>query len=142
MANNITKVLKDLDREVGRNLIYGHPFNKKILNTTQIHIVGYLLKNHDRDVCQKELEEEIHLKKASITGSIDSLEEKGLVERVISKEDKRKKFIKLTHIVLDKKSVFEKRVQEIDKKIIAGFTEEELAQFENMVERMKKNLEN
>ena len=51
------------------------------LNHTQIQILVYLIKHKNEEVCQKDLQNETHLKKASITGALDSLEDKAVTIR-------------------------------------------------------------
>lgn len=142
MDRHITKELKDLDHEIGKIVKNSIHFGKMPLNHTQVHIIGYLLKNADKKICQKQIEEEIHLKKASITGSLDSLQDKGLIQRVTCKDDKRKKYIKLTDIVMKEKKEIENKFREIDKKLVKNLSKEEINSFFLIVDKMKKNLEN
>lgn len=141
MQRHIAKELKDFELSISKAICIKHPFKDRSLNATQIRIIGYLLRNQNRDVCQKELEQEMNLKKASITGSLDSLEEKGLIVRKTSDEDKRKKFVILTDEILDKKKEIENRINKVDEKITKGINDEELETFFAILDKMKKNLE-
>lgn len=140
MEKYITKEINDFHRELSSTIYDGSIPDKKILNNTQLHIAMYLLRNMDRDVCQKELEAEIHLKKASVTGTLDSLEEKGIITRTMCEDDKRKKFIKLTDKALNMKSQILDRIDEVNAKIVNDISEEDLDTFLKVLEKMKDNL--
>lgn len=140
MDKYITKEITDFHRLLSTVIYDGTIPDKKILNNTQLHIAMYLLRNQDRDVCQKELEAEIHLKKASITGTLDSLEEKGIIVRVECKDDKRKNFIKLTDKALEMKSQIMDRIDEVNLRVTKNIHEEDVEKFLEVLEKMKGNL--
>ena len=140
MEKYITKEITDFHRELSSTIYDGSIPDKKILNNTQLHIAMYLLRNRDRDVCQKELEAETHLKKASVTGTLDSLEEKGIITRTMCEDDKRKKFIKLTDKALNMKSQIMDRIDEVNTRVVKDISEEDLKTFLNVLEKMKENL--
>lgn len=140
MEQYITKEITDFHRLLSAVIYDGTIPDKKILNNTQLHIAMYLLRNQDRDVCQKELEAEIHLKKASITGTLDSLEEKGIIVRVECKDDKRKNYIKLTEKALNMKSQIMDRIDEVNQKVINDISKEDIDKFYEVLNKMKGNL--
>ena len=139
MDRLITKEIKDLDVLIGKNITKGNN-PKGILNHTQMQILLYLFKHQNEDVCQKDLEIETHLKKASITGTLDSMQDKGIIERKQSEDDKRKNIIVLSKKTLDIKEKIEDRFKEIEISIKKGITEEELNNFFKVVEKIKANL--
>jgi DNA-binding MarR family transcriptional regulator len=110
------------------------------LNLTQFQILIYLLKNEDKDVCQKDLEDEIHLKKASITANLDVLEGKDLIRREPGRSDRRKKFLKLSKKTKSFTRLMEEKEKNYDRKIIAGIPEEELDVFFRVCEMIGKNI--
>ena len=83
MERSVVKEIRDVDKLIGKYISDGHD-PRKIMNLTQFQIIHYLLKHADEDVCQRDLEIETNLKKASITGAIDSLAEKGIRSVVLS----------------------------------------------------------
>lgn len=112
----------------------------KFVNFTQYQIIRYLMININKEVCQKDLEIETKLNKASITGALDNLEEKGLVLRKQSLEDKRKNIIAVTDKSKKLIGIYETAVEEVDNKMIEGISEEELNTFLNVINKMNKNL--
>ena len=100
-----------------------------------------MIRHSNVEVCQKDLEIETRLKKASITGTLDSLEEKGIIIRVQSEDDKRKNIIVLSQETLDAKDRITKRIKELDEIVRIGISDEELDVFFNVITKMKSNLE-
>lgn len=141
MNNKVTKEFRDINCEIGKYIKTNthHFYNN--LNPTQLHILLYLINNEDQDICQKQIEKEIHIKKASVTGSLDSLEEKGFIQRIASKEDKRKKYIKITQMVRNERKAIETTISNLEDKLTDGISKKELDQFIMIVNKMKKNLE-
>lgn len=110
------------------------------INFTQGHILAFLLFNENKNICQKDLEIETNLKKASITGTLDSLEDKGLIERVISKTDKRKNYIVPTQKAKDARDQVEAQTVAVNEIAFNGIDEEEISQFYKTIDKIKTNL--
>jgi len=137
MEQNVVKAMKKLNH-LSREYINKNLDPAKILNSTQLQIVNYLIKHEE--VIQKDLEIETQLKKSSITGCIDSLEKRGIVQRVQSKDDKRKNYIVLTPFALEKKEMLEERVKKLDAIVRKDIEEDELKTFVNVLNKMLDNL--
>lgn len=137
MEQNVVKAMKKLNH-LSREYINKNLDPAKILNSTQLQIVNYLIKHEE--VIQKDLEIETQLKKSSITGCIDSLEKRGIVQRVQSKDDKRKNYIVLTPFALEKKEMLEERVKKLDAIVRKDIEEDELKTFVKVLNKMLDNL--
>ena len=87
----------------------------------------------------KSLCEKTSLDKSTLTGIIDRLERDGYVERKASESDKRATLISLT----GKEAGFSKRIQKVSNKMngifYKGFTDDEIIQFEGLLERILLN---
>ena len=87
----------------------------------------------------KTLCEKTSLDKSTLTGIIDRLERDGYIERKPSEKDKRSTLIWLT----GKEQEFAKHVQKVSDQIneifYKGFDDEEITQFESMLERILAN---
>lgn len=139
MERYITKEIKDVDMLIGKAIAKSHDI-EEYLNHTQIQILIYLVKHCNEEICQKDLEAETHLKKASITGTLDSLEDKGMIIRKQSDEDKRKNIIVLSEKATNIKKEILEAFKSVNKKIKQNITEEELNQFYSVIDKIKKNL--
>ena len=137
MRSNIGKKMRQLTHQINRYL-EENDTPRRGLNTTQLQILNYLM-NHD-DVIQKDLEIETQLKKSSITGSIDSLVEKGLVKRLKGGSDKRKNYVVLTEEALEGRKLLEDKLATLDEKIIEGIEKKDLETFIDVLGKMIDNL--
>ena len=139
MERSVIKDIREIEMIIGDYIIKIQKYEKYI-NHTQMQIILYLIRHEGEDVCQKDLEIETHLKKASITGTLDSMEDKGIILRKQSEEDKRKNLIYLSEKTLNEKERIKKRIYEIEEKINNNISEEELNQFYLVIDKMKANL--
>jgi len=136
---NVVKELNDLNKCINKYISNGNDL-LKIFNLTQIHIIGYLLQHEGEEVCQKDLEIETNLKKASITGCIDSLVDKNIVYRKQSETDRRKNYIYLTETALKHKKDFEDRGNLLNNKIIENISKKDLKIFYNVLDSIRNNI--
>ena len=139
MEKSIAREIKNLDISIGKIVIDGDKA-KETLNRTQFQILTYLIKNKNKNVCQKDLEIETHLKKASITGTLDSLEDKGIIYRKQDTEDKRKNCIYLSKKALVAKDKLEEKFKEVELLARKNISEQELNNFFNVIEKIQNNL--
>ena len=139
MSSTFTKEITVLDNLI-KDYIGNNNNPKKMFNMTQFNILIYLNNHMSENVCQKDLEAETNLKKASITGSLDSLVAKGFVERVQAPDDKRKNYVVLTQKSLDLKSQFLDKITEINSVMMKDISEEDLDVFFKVVEKVKENI--
>lgn len=136
----ITKDLRDLDKLIGKT-VKRNESRRGNLNRTQMQILFYLIKHPEEETCQKDLELETHLKKASITGALDSMEDKGVIVRKPSEDDRRKNIIVLSKQAIEEKNKVEERIMEVEKTIRENISEAEIEQFHNIICKIEKNLQ-
>lgn len=140
MDQKVINEIKKLNQLICKNItVWEH---KSHLNPTQMQIVMYLIKHIDEEACQKDLEIETNLKKASITGTLDSMEEKGVIIRKQSESDKRKNIITLSERVIKEKNKVEERASQIEKRLQENITDKEMQDFLVVVKKMTANMEN
>lgn len=135
----LAKEIKDLDALINKKITKRYN-PSDFLNNTQIQILLYLIKHKNEEICQKDLEIETHLKKASITGTLDSLEDKQMIVRKQSEDDKRKNIILLSEHASKIKNELSDRYKEIEKCMRNNISENELEQFYSTLEKMKQNI--
>ena len=123
-----------------RRYIFSVTTLNRVLNTSQMTLLVYLIRHHDEQICQKDLENELGLKKASITGLIDRLTEKGDLSREQAEDDRRKNYIRLTQKALNYKEEIYAKFQELDEMLKKDFTPEEMEMFHQISEKMERNL--
>ena len=84
--------------------------NDNGISQTYFHIIGFLRRNKENNITQKDICEFIKMKAPTISLTLQSMEQEGLVERVKSLTDSR-----CTYVVLTKKG------EELDDKIRGFF---------------------
>lgn len=95
----------------------------------------------ERGVCtQNELAKALNVSPASVAVSLRRMQKSGLVEKEADAEDLRRNFVRLTEKGKAQHEFIHKCFGEIDRKLYAGFTEEELTTLQEMLARLCGNL--
>lgn len=136
--------LKSLEKNIIRTIIKdisnADNYNKITCPTpTQMQIIGYII-NNDKDVYQKDLEDVLNLRRATVSGVLQTMEKNDLIKREISVDDARSRKV----ILNDKARVIyrknKERLDNIENIIKKGINDEELIIFSNVIDKMKINL--
>ena len=113
----------------------------KEITTTQMEILLYIFKNEDKDIYQKELENVLNLRRATVSGVLQTMEKNNLIKRITDAEDTRTKKIILNE---ETRNIFLRQLKqfdEIEKVIVDGISEKELEVFFEVIQKMKNNVE-
>ena len=141
MEQNTLRELKKLHNRIREYLEKASDSSLiKRMNTTQLHIIGYLIRHEKEETCQKDLEIETGLKKASITGALDSLADKGIIRREVAEDDRRKNIVKLTDKFNSFRRDFERIEDEFNKMITKNISNEEKELFIRVINKLQKNV--
>ena len=93
------------------------------------------------DCSQMELAQKLDITPAAVTTTIKKLEREGYITRLVSEEDNRVNKLGITEkgqgIIAQSIRLFD----EVEKKALKGFSEEELEALNDFVKRIRKNLE-
>lgn len=140
--------LKAVDKIVVRKLVGNLCLSgkdielKNVPSPSQMEIIEYILKHIDEDIYQKDLEEVLNLRRATISGILQTMEKNGFIKRVTDEYDTRTK-----KIILDEKakSMYLERckeLQKLEKAALDGISEDELKVFYDVLDKVKTNLIN
>lgn len=140
MDINVLKEIKEFDKTVGKNL-YKKSKQPKHISLTELSIINYLMVTPN-PIYQKDIVDVTKLKKSSIAEQLDRMEEKGIIKRVPDKNDKRKNQIVLTKSMLNKKQKMIDELAAINKKLIKNISKKDLETFINVLNKMKRNINN
>jgi len=112
-------------------------------SVTMMHgrIVAYLFSNKDRDVFQRDIEQEFEIRKPTVTKILQTMEKNGLIIRYGVDYDARLKKIQLTEKAKHLHGEVTDRVAAFEEMVTKGLTEEEIETFLVVVNKIKKNLE-
>ena len=109
---------------------------------TQVRILNFVLVSYpDREIYQKDIEEELNMRSASVSTLLKKMEAQDFIRREkVSYDDRLKKILPTNHTVEMKEQV-ERHVALLEKRLTAGIGEEELRVFSDVLERMQENME-
>lgn len=103
-------------------------------------ILGFLARHQDQDIYQKTIEEKFSITKSTTSKILKLMEQNELIQRIDVKEDARLKKIVLTEKGLAIHESVKNSLDQIEKKALEGFTQEEMEQLYSYFERIKTNL--
>lgn len=143
---NLFHKLKHFNVQLLREL---HPQNDDVLQdqpmsrpgATQVRILDCLLEHAKDGVSQHQLENELDLSAATISGVLDTMESRGLIRRVADQDDLRSKKIIMTP---DAEAHFKSAQHEFGRiraKATQNLSARELRNFEKTLDKMIANLE-
>lgn len=114
---------------------------EKGLTMMQVEVLITLNQTPEKQLSMKELERYFQVAQSTVAGLISRLEQKGLVEAVGDKNDKR---VKLAHITAAGEACCEEaacNMEEAGAVLLRGFTEEEKELLDRLLLKAIKNLE-
>ncbi|MDO4649740.1 MAG: MarR family transcriptional regulator [Eubacteriales bacterium] len=111
---------------------------RALYNAEQGKILSALWIKHPQS--PSELSERTSLANSTLTAMIKRLEEQGLVETVVAKDDKRRRVINLTELGASQQEIGDQVSDQLSRIFYRGFKEEEIEALESMLERIYSNL--
>ena len=132
----VAKIHQTSDRLFSKKL---KEHNLADLNPSQGRVL-FALREKDL-ISIQELANRTSLSNSTLTVVLDKLEAKKLIERVHSKEDRRKYLIKLKKKFFEDLEIYNKIILEMSRIFYEGFPLEEIEEFENKLLLILNNLE-
>ncbi len=138
--------IKSLEKTIFRTFIQDDSPKKvkhKVMPTpTQIQIIQYMLKHPNEEIYQKDLEKVLNLRRATVSGVLQTMEKNELIERISDNNDAR---IKKIILHPNTKKVYNEKKEElknVERIMLKNLTNEEITQFTLILNKMKTNIEN
>ena len=103
--------------------------------------IGFFYHNRDRDVFQKDFEQEFNIRRSTASNILSLIERNGLITRESVPYDARLKKIVLTQKALDVQSVVDKAFEKLEETMRKDISEEELQVFFGVIDKINNNLE-
>lgn len=104
-------------------------------------ILGFLYGNRNRKIYQRDLENRFGIAKSTVTNILKLMEKKGYVTRVEDADDARLKQLRLTKLGEDTQQETIRVLDEINKGMEDGITDDEKEVFYSIVDKLRKNME-
>ncbi len=111
------------------------------LTGMQSWIIGYLYHHMDSETFQRDLEKEFHIRRSTATGILQLMEKSGLVTREPVEHDARLKKLTLTDRAVTMHEQVIQKIMEVEKRLRNGLSEQEIAEFFAIVEKIRANIE-
>lgn len=113
------------------------------LTASQTFTMIYLFKSYDRkiQVKQKDIEREMDISNPTVTGILNRLESKGLIERVECKADARAKNICVTKKALELDIVLREMFSENETQLVSSLNDDEKKQLNYLLEKILSDLQ-
>ena len=133
--------LKMIDNLV-RKLMDRHiTADKQGLTIMHTRIVGFLYNNPDRAVYQRDIEREFRVNRATVSGMISLMEQKGLIRRLSVSHDARLKKLELTQLGRELHEKQVRRFEALEGTMEDALTPEELRQLFVITDKLRHTLE-
>lgn len=135
--------IKSLEKMIVREIINDDDIKQKeklFPTPTQCQIIEYIICNKKKDVYQKDLEQVLNLRRATVSGVLHTMEKNGLIERITDEKDTRTKKIILNNEIPKKFAKYSKKIKNIENNIIKGISDKDLEVFLKVLSQMKDNI--
>ena len=142
MKPNVIEEIKKLDVKIAKRLFKDAKKEgiKRPPSPLQARILKYILEQKSEVICQKDLENYLKISKATISEVLVAMEKKEIIKRVSMPNDARAKRIVITNTSLERFQELEKNFSDINEKLIEGISDDELARFLNVLNKMQQNM--
>lgn len=148
MTNEISVRLVRLNRLIHRNIISRKLFcadsdrSGRCDNITMANscIIDYLFENSDADICQRDLEEQLGMRRSTLSKELSLLEQKGFIKRESLSHDKRLRKIVLCDKVLPIAKKIKGDRHYLQQIMTAGISDAELDNFYKTLQKITENL--
>ena len=103
--------------------------------------IGYFYHNRDKDIFQKDFEQEFNIRRSTASNILSLMEKNGLIKRESVPYDARLKKITLTDKAVDIQHIVDKTFIELEKTLKKDITQEQLEVFYRVLDKINSNTE-
>lgn len=108
---------------------------------THAWILRYLYENRDKEMFQRDIEKQMNIRRSSATGLLKLMEKNGLIYREPVDYDARLKRIVMTEKAVALHNSIDRDIENMEKRISKGLSEEEEKMLLSLLRRVQKNLQ-
>jgi len=140
----------DKEIHIGRKIIIlSKRIRRKLDNGTskygitgvQSRILGFISHNSEkRDIFQKDIEEELDIRRSSVTSVLQLMEKNGYIERRSVSKDARLKKMIITEKGIEVQRNVWNLIQELEKSLIDELSEKELEVLVSLIDRLSNKI--
>ena len=137
--NKVLFEIKSLEKILVRYMFNDFNINS-IPSPTQMQIMNYMFENNLDYVYQKDLENVLNLRRATVSGVLQTMEKNGLLKRVIDSDDTRVKKVILNPETKKKFAQRKEKLLILENLITKNISNSELEIFYIVIDKMKNNI--
>jgi len=140
---NVGYKLRLLHNQIHNRMEYQKSQNKYDcgdLTRMQRFTIGFLYRNRDREIYQKDLEAEFAISRATASNMLSVMERKGLVKREPVEHDARLKKLVLTENSLKMNRQIEQDMRDTEELLTSGMNEDDKQRLHQYLDLMIQNL--
>ena len=137
--NKVLFEIKSLEKILVRYMFNDFNINS-IPSPTQMQIMNYMFENNLDYVYQKDLENVLNLRRATVSGVLQTMEKNGLLKRVIDSDDTRVKKVILNPETKKKFTQRKEKLLILENLITKNISDSELETFYIVIDKMKNNI--
>ena len=108
---------------------------------TQTWVMGYLYENRNRDVFQRDIQEQFGVRRSTVTGILQLMEKNGWITRQSVGEDARLKKIQLTPQAVELHERVGECIRKTEEQLSQGLSPEEKQEFFRLCGKIRCNAE-
>ncbi len=110
------------------------------LTFSQVRVLKVLRKNGGQ-ASQKVIEEELGVAHPTVVGIVSRLEKNGFVSCHMDPADRRNKIVCETEKALENQKKHKKQILEVEAKLLAGLSEDEIQELKRLLRHLYQNME-
>lgn len=110
------------------------------MTASQLSTLGFLYFSRKEDVYQRDIEANFKLRRSTVSSQLNTLEKKGLIQRVPVPQDARLKKLVLTEEGLRISGEVLQMLHKINDLMIQGLSQEEITCLSNLLSKVEKNI--
>lgn len=135
---NVRRLANYIRRDIEKSSAAGKIVLPKGVNGWAIH---YFYDNRDKQIFQRDFESRFSIRRSTASNILKTMEQNGFIQRVSVENDARLKQIILTEKAIKIHEEIMKDIERREALLRKGFTEAEIEQFVDMIDRLIINLE-
>lgn len=134
MIKTVHLIKRCIDEKVAQTIDKG-------LTVSQAHLIGFISnEGKDRDIFQRDIEEEFELQRSSVSLMISNMVKNGFIERHEVENDGRLKKLVLTEKAKALQEKISTAVLQVNNELIKDISEEEQTAFLETLSKIKSNI--
>lgn len=134
--------VKRLDNEIhSRMAVYRSEKGQGELTMMQSWILGFIYRNPQREIFQKDIEAKFSIARSTATGILQLMEKNGYIRRISLPRDARMKKLELTPKGIQMQEITLENIQRMENKLREGISQEDIEIFFRVIRKMRSNVE-